>query len=69
MTFTAEELRLLRASDKAEDGPGYRGRGRRSQPPPMPRPTVTVRESIARLSSEDKRWMIEQGYLTTKDTP
>ena len=68
MTFTPTELAQLRASDKAEDGPGYRGRRRRYQPPPMPRPTVTVRESIARLSSEDRRWMIEQGYLT-KATP
>ena len=67
--FTAAELAQLHASDKAEDGPGYRSGPqlhRRKQTSGRSAPIIckTVRESIASMSPEALAWCIAEGYIT-----
>ena len=69
MPFTEQEIAQLRASDAAEDGRrstnpvSARSSWRNALLPDRPPVTVTVGESIAALSDEDRNWMLEQGYI------
>jgi len=69
-TFSKQELDLLRSSDQAEDAPRRSGRGRCPFAALSPRRgrrlkavTLTVEQSVAALSAEDREWMSREGYL------
>ena len=60
MPFTAEELRILAASDAAED---YKRPYHRREKHIGPMVCVSVRESIASLTDGDRQWMIDEGFI------